>query len=124
MKNKRYIGSAAEEIAAKWIEKNKGYIILEKNYRRLTGEIDIIALDRDTTVFVEVKYRSSQNNGYPAEAVTQMKQERIIKTAMMYAAERNISDIRFDVAEILSRDGVKYIRYIENAFEWREYQWY
>ena len=124
MKNSRVIGNAAEEAAAVWIEKNKGYIVLERNYSCAAGEIDIIAKDKDTTVFIEVKYRKNTKKGYPSEAVTELKQKRIIRTAMAYVSENNTDDIRFDVAEIVEKDGRKYIRYIENAFEWRSYPWY
>ena len=123
MKNKRAIGNSAEEAVAGWIEKNKGFVILERNYAARGGEIDIIALDGDTTVFVEVKYRGSDVSGYPSEAVTEKKQERIIKTAMKYISETGNDNIRFDVAEIMDRNGRKYIRYIENAFEWRSFRW-
>ena len=124
MKNSRVIGNAAEEAAAVWIEKNKGYIVLERNYSCAAGEIDIIAKDKDTTVFIEVKYRKNTKKGYPSEAVTELKQKRIIRTAMAYVSENNTDNIRFDVAEIVEKDGRKYIRYIENAFEWRSYPWY
>ena len=124
MKNSRVIGNAAEEAAAGWIEKNKGYIVLERNYSCAAGEIDIIAKDKDTTVFIEVKYRKNMEKGYPSEAVTETKQKRIIRTAMAYVSENNTENIRFDVAEIVEKDGRKYIRYIENAFEWRSYPWY
>ena len=124
MKNSRVIGNAAENAAAEWIEKNKGYIALERNYSCAAGEIDIIAKDKDTTVFIEVKYRKNTEKGYPSEAVTELKQKRIIRTAMAYVVENNTDNIRFDVAEIVEKDGRKYIRYIENAFEWRSYPWY
>ena len=124
MKNNRVIGNAAEEAAAGWIEKNKGYIVLERNYSCAAGEIDIIAKDKDTTVFIEVKHRKNTKKGYPSEAVTETKQKRIIRTAMTYVSENNTDNIRFDVAEIVEKDGRKYIRYIENAFEWRSYPWY
>ena len=124
MKNSRVIGNAAEEAAAEWIKKNKGYIVLERNYSCAAGEIDIIAKDKDTTVFIEVKYRKNTKKGYPSEAVTETKQKRIIRTAMAYVSEKNTENIRFDVAEIVEKDGRKYIRYIENAFEWRSYPWY
>ena len=124
MKNSRVIGNAAEDAAAEWIKKNKGYIVLERNYSCAAGEIDIIAKDKDTTVFIEVKYRKNTKKGYPSEAVTETKQKRIIRTAMAYVSEKNTENIRFDVAEIVEKDGRKYIRYIENAFEWRSYPWY
>lgn len=121
-KDSRKKGAEAEKAAALWIEKNKGYRITERNYKRKHGEIDIIAEDGDTCVFTEVKYRSGTDGGYPAEAVTVRKQESIIRTAAQYMQENDISCGRFDVAEIIERNGKMYIRYIENAFEWRNCQ--
>ena len=125
MKNNRIVGNAAEEAAALWIGKNKGYSILERNYSCPAGEIDIIAKDGDTTVFIEVKYRKSAESGYPSEAVTRQKQIRIIRSAMVYVSKNDDREnIRFDVAEVMDRNGRKYIRYMENAFEWRSCPWY
>ena len=114
-------GSLAESKTADWLESNKGFTILERNYGRATGEIDLIAQDGESIVFVEVKYRNNNEYGYPAEAVTAAKQKKIIDTAMLYLQEKEKSetDIRFDVAELTKRDGRFFIRYTENAFEWR-----
>ena len=121
MRNDSYgKGREAEDKAAKWIEKNKGYTVIDRNYRSPSGEIDIIAKDRETVVFIEVKFRKETSYGYPAEAVTRIKQERIIKTAMRYIQENGGETIRFDVAELIDNKGVTYIRYTENAFEWRQ----
>ncbi len=119
MKNNRKTGADAENRAALWIEKNKGYEILERNYRRRTGEIDIIARDGETAVFIEVKYRQSTVCGYPSEAVTRQKQRHIMDTAALYMQENGGDPARFDVAEIIDKNGRMFIRYIENAFEWR-----
>ena len=116
-------GLWGEIYAARFMREN-GYEIITANYRCRLGEIDIIAKDKDTTVFIEVKYRKNTEKGYPSEAVTETKQKRIIRTAMAYVSENNTDNIRFDVAEIVEKDGRKYIRYIENAFEWRSYPWY
>jgi putative endonuclease len=76
-------GSSAESIAED-ILKEKGYRIIGKNFRSRFGEIDIIARDGGTTVFVEVKARRSLNYGYPEEAVTMRKLEKIRKTIDYY----------------------------------------
>lgn len=120
--DKRKKGGLAENITAKWLQKYKGYKIVERNYTAISGEIDIIALDGKTCVFIEVKYRKGIVCGYPSEAVNLSKQEKIVKTAMIYLENRgyeNIEGIRFDVAEVINIEGKNYIRYIENAFEWR-----
>ena len=72
MENKRAVGSRYEEETAAFLQKN-GYRILEKNFRDRRGEIDLIAKDGRTLVFVEVKYRKNARNGYPEEAVDTRK---------------------------------------------------
>ena len=121
--NKRGIGNIGEDIAVKWLVKNKNYNILDRNYSTGYGEIDIIAEDGKALVFIEVKFRNGTDFGYPYEAVNKNKQRRICKAALRYVQEKYNNDdinMRFDVAEIINKDGVYYIRYTENAFEWRE----
>lgn len=113
--NKRQIGTEYEAVAAAYLE-HKGYVILEKNYRTRRGEIDLIAKDRDTIVFVEVKYRATRRCGSPLEAVDARKQKRIVMTALYYCASKQYSlnrPYRFDVIGIVG-DGT--IEHIENAF--------
>lgn len=113
--NKRRLGTKYEEIAAKHIEAN-GYKILSKNFRCKTGEIDIIARDKNYLVFIEVKYRSSLKRGYPEEAISVYKANKIINTAKYYMLSNNVpfdTPCRFDVVTILSEN----INIIKNAFE-------
>ncbi len=101
------------EMKARAFLKFKLYKILECNYKRRTGEIDIIAKKGEYIVFIEVKYRKNLKMGYPLEAVDFKKQERIRKTAMVYLAEKGLEcDVRFDCVEILGNK----ISHIENAF--------
>lgn len=112
--SRRAAGARREELTAKYLEL-QGYQILEQNFFSRYGEIDLIARDGDTLVFVEVKYRSNTAAGDPAEAVTAQKQERIRKTARYYLCVHQISEnlpCRFDVAAILGSQ----IRLIKNAF--------
>lgn len=113
--NNRLKGSSYEDVAASFLVSKK-YRILEQNYRRKTGEIDIIAEDveKNTLVFCEVKYRYGTGRGYPEEAVTASKQARITRTAMWYLTEKKIGPVRsrFDVISITGDE----IRHIENAF--------
>ncbi|MDE6182375.1 MAG: YraN family protein, partial [Eubacteriales bacterium] len=78
------------------------------------GEIDIIAEKENIIVFFEVKYRKTIKNGYPREAVSKAKQDKIKKTALIYISENNIinKDFSFDVIEILGNE----ISHIKNAF--------
>lgn len=113
--NKRKIGAFYEEQAAQYLE-GKGYCILEKNFRCRQGEIDLIARDGDTLVFVEVKYRMNDVCGEPEEAVDFRKQKKIRRVAEYYLLCSGLpQDIncRFDVAAL---DGSGEIRYYENAF--------
>lgn len=112
--NKRAMGAEGEAAACEALQ-CAGMTILERNYRRPTGEIDVIARDRRTIVFVEVKRRSSLRYGSPAEAVNRTKQQRIIRTAQIYLSENALDDasVRFDVVEVLP-DAIRHIR---NAFD-------
>lgn len=71
-KNNRETGAKAEAIAC-WFLKQQGYDVLEQNFYTKVGEIDIIAKEDQTLVFVEVKYRKDDKKGYPAQAVDQRK---------------------------------------------------
>lgn len=77
------VGNYGEEIACKYLQK-QGYRILERNYRIRGGEIDIVAKDKDTLVFVEVKTRWSHEYGPPAESMTPWKIKYLLKTAKFY----------------------------------------
>lgn len=115
--NKRQTGAGYEALAARWLQE-RGYEILERNYRCRQGEIDLIARDGRYLVFVEVKYRSRTGAGHPAEAVDARKQERISRTAFYYCYAHGIPETqacRFDVVSILDDR----IEHIQNAFAYR-----
>lgn len=112
--NNREIGGRCEHMAAVYLQE-KGYRILKKNYRRKTGEIDLIAEDGAYLVFVEVKYRRDDRKGEPQEAVTPLKQQRIMRTAQYYMVEQNRPEdtpCRFDVIAVFGEE----IRHFVNAF--------
>lgn len=101
--NKRKIGQKQEKIAAEYL-KMQGYRILEQNFCCPFGEIDMIAEHQGYLVFVEVKYRRTLREGYPQEAVTLAKQEKISRAALWYMAKNQIySDMpcRFDVVAMM-----------------------
>ncbi|UCE51582.1 MAG: YraN family protein [Desulfobacterales bacterium] len=119
MLNQRQIfGEKGESIAVRYLKK-KGYKILEKNYRTKLGEIDIIAKDKDTIVFVEVKSRRSWQFGNPKGAVTPAKQRKISKVALYYLKtnDRSNAKARFDVVTITATRDKSKIEIIKNAFE-------
>ena len=114
-KNNRRIGADKERVA-RWFLREKGYEIIEENYRCSRGEVDVIAQKDGYIVFVEVKYRASTAKGYPGAAVNAMKQQKISKAAKQYLYSKCAQDMpcRFDVVEILGNQ----IRIIENAFDY------
>ena len=96
------IGKHGEKLAQKFLKK-QGYKILATNYQNKLGEIDIIAQDKDTIVFIEVKTRTSARFCLPKEVVTQPKQKQIIKVAKAYLKKyypQQDIKIRFDVVGI------------------------
>lgn len=109
------IGDHAESIAESFLIKNK-FKIIEKNFRTKTGEIDLIADDQGTLVFIEVKFRKSSDFGQPFETVTYKKQQKIIRTAQSYLQKQpKLANkaCRFDVISIHNQD----INWIQNAFD-------
>ena len=120
MADARETGFDKEKEAAKFLIKN-GYKIIETNFNTKYGEIDIIAKHRDYLVFVEVKYRKSSNTGTSQEAVTFAKQQKIIKSAIVYLKQNRIeNNIRFDVVAINDSE----ITLIEAAFSIPENKYY
>ena len=102
------------ETAARDYLRNKGYLILKENYAGRMGEIDLIAKDGETIVFVEVKARENTEFGEPIEAVTPQKVRRIVLTAEQYLVTNRLmgADVRFDVVEVLRGE----VRHTANAF--------
>ncbi len=102
LKNSRSAGKKGEDLACKFLKKDR-YKILEKNFRCRQGEIDIIAEDKKGVLcFVEVKSRSTENFGLPIEAVTHFKQKRLLATAFIYLESKKIKskDMRFDIVSV------------------------
>ena len=106
------------QAAAKQFLTDKGFKIIYENYRLRSSEIDIIAQESEYIVFIEVKYRKGLTHGLPRESVGHVKQRKIIKAAMHYilATQNTEQDYRFDVIEILEKEGKLYANHIENAF--------
>ena len=100
--NTRRKGREGEEKAVEFLKK-QGYGILSRNFASRHGEIDIVARKGREIVFVEVKMRSSTVFGYPAEAVTCRKAERLRRTAMYYLMKNRIEDAacRFEVVSVM-----------------------
>lgn len=110
------LGREGEEIAVQYLIKN-GYEILERNWRYLKAEIDIIAQNQDHLIIVEVKTRSSVALGNPEDFVDKKKINLLIKATDIYVNEQDIDkNIRFDIISI-HKNGVKLdICHIKEAF--------
>lgn len=112
-------GRAGEDAAAALLQK-KGYEIVCRNYHSRFGEIDIIARNAEFLVFAEVKTRDENYQVSPLEAVTKGKQNKIIKTALLYLQKNPASlQPRFDVIGIVmkpDRRAIVSVEHIENAF--------
>ena len=111
--NRRDTGSAYEKIAADYLRK-QGIKIREMNYRISQGEIDLIGEDKDTIIFIEVKYRKTASYGYPWEAVSINKQKKICKVARQYCYGKRIKkQVRYDIVSICGEE----ILWFQDAFE-------
>ncbi|WP_195267063.1 YraN family protein [Eubacterium sp. 1001713B170207_170306_E7] len=111
-------GDHGEDMAARYLQA-KGHVILTRNYRKKTGEIDLISQIGETVVFTEVKLRTTEAYGTPAQAVDYRRQQRLAKTALWYLQENDLFNwnARFDVVEILGSLERGYtVNHIENAF--------
>ena len=116
--SKALSGRKGEALAAEFLKKN-GYRIIALNYRTKLGEIDIIAEDKPTLCFIEVKLRSSDRFGLPQEAVSPKKQAQIAKAALLFLKENRLidKDARFDIVAVLDKGGQAAFELIKNAFE-------
>ena len=111
-------GREGEEIAIGYLE-NKGYRIVERNYRCVFGEMDIIARDGRAYVFVEVKSRKTECFGDPGLAVDRRKQRKMSAVAMCYLKEKRLlgSPSRFDVVAVRFFPQGPRVELIRNAFD-------
>jgi putative endonuclease len=114
---RQLFGRSGEQRAVRYLKKS-GYQILETNYRNRIGEIDIIAKEGDTLVFVEVKTRNLRFFVHPKEAVTRKKQLKICRVAQYWlkSNQKTGARARFDVVAILSDRHTHEIELIKNAF--------
>ena len=111
-------GARGEDLAESYL-RSLGYTILGRNFKTRSGEIDIIAKDFETTVFVEVKQRESESHGRPEDFVPPSKRRRVISAARLYAAQHRLSErpLRFDVVAIHLAGGTPDVRHYRGAFD-------
>jgi len=113
-------GKAAEEIACGHLIKN-GLKLIDKNFYSRYGEVDLIMQDKDTLVFIEVRYRKNLDYGGALESVTPSKQKKIQTTALYYMQKKGTEyNTRFDVVALTGNDINNQkklsIEWIQNAF--------
>ncbi len=112
------LGKKGEELAVIQLKALK-YKVLQRNFKCPLGEIDIIARDKNTLVFVEVKTRATKDFGGPAAAVNERKQRQLSKVALTYLNQKRLTNVpaRFDVVAIEFIPPSPQIEVIRNAFE-------
>jgi len=117
MKDLTRLGEEGEALAVRFLKK-KGYRIIQRNYRTPIGEIDIIARDKETVVFVEVKTRESMRYGLPFESIGLKKRQKIVNVAELFLKRfREVPPCRFDVVSISYKDGRPRLELIKGAFD-------
>jgi putative endonuclease len=114
----KLLGNKGESLAVKFLQ-TKGYKIISKNYKTSIGEIDIIAQDGETVVFIEVKTRANDSFGCPFEAVHRRKRRKLRDLALLYLKKLGKElPVRFDVLSIMyTENSIKEIEHIKDAFE-------
>lgn len=114
------LGNSGENLAAEYLER-QGFQILERQWRSRFGELDLVAVDSETIVFVEVKTRATMAAGDPTEAITRAKQKKITQSALAYLKRRGWLQrrSRIDVVSILwqGQNGQPDIRHYRSAFD-------
>jgi putative endonuclease len=111
-------GKRGEDLAHRYLQ-SKGYTIIGRNYRTRggTAEVDLIARDGDTVVFVEVKTRATDRFGAPEEAVDREKRRRIVRAAsdFLFRTDWNRDRVRFDIVSVLFGE-TESVEHIRDAF--------
>lgn len=117
MSIKKEKGDKGEQLAVEYLDKNN-FIIIERNWRFLKGEIDIICEKNNLIIFLEVKTRSTIDFGNPEEFVSKKQQKLIVNTAHEFLVKRTIEkEARFDIISIvLIDDSTFQIEHLEDAF--------
>jgi putative endonuclease len=110
------LGKKGEKLAIDFLIEND-YKILEKNYRYLKAEVDIIARKKDVLVVVEVKTRSSDYFGNPQDFITPKKIKLLVSAIDYYVVQRDLDvEVRFDIIAIIHQKNKTKIEHLENAF--------
>ncbi|PIQ25095.1 YraN family protein [bacterium (Candidatus Blackallbacteria) CG17_big_fil_post_rev_8_21_14_2_50_48_46] len=116
--NQRKLGNTGESLARSWLE-SQGYVCLAQNVYTRQGELDLVMQEGETLVFVEVKLRRSARQGSPLEAITPLKQSRLIQAARYYLFKHpHQGPLRFDALGLQKQsDGTLVYTHIKNAIQ-------
>ena len=113
-------GASGEHAAERYLTR-MGYRIIARQHRNAGGELDLVAIDKDTVVFIEVKTRQGAEHGLPVDAITADKQRRLTRAALVFLKQRGWLDrrCRFDVVAVIWPEGTRepQITHYQNAFE-------
>lgn len=112
-------GKRAEDLACQYLHQ-RGLQVIERNYNTRYGEIDLVMQDRDTTVFVEVRYRRQTGVVDPLSSIDPRKQRKLTRTAQCYLQQQQqhaLVPARFDVVAVTEQGTQFHIEWIKNAFE-------
>ncbi|MFN8626055.1 MAG: YraN family protein [Candidatus Binatia bacterium] len=114
---RQLLGTDGERCAERFVRRQR-YVILQRNYRCPVGEVDLVALDGRTVVFIEVKTRTHDGFGSPIEAVDVRKQRQIRRAAQYYLSVHRLHDrdARFDVVGVWHEQGAIRCQLVKNAF--------
>nr|WP_141786576.1 YraN family protein [Ornithinicoccus hortensis] len=113
----RSVGDYGEQVACRYLE-DRGYVVVDRNWRCDQGELDIVALHRDTLVFCEVKTRRSNRYGSPVEAVVPAKAARLRRLALQWLREHDLHrrEVRIDVLGVLvQRSGAAEVEHLRGV---------
>ncbi|RKZ89130.1 MAG: YraN family protein [Gammaproteobacteria bacterium] len=111
-------GKQAEQLALTYLQQ-QGLSLVTRNFHSRRGEIDLIMMDKETLVFIEVRYRKSSKYGSALESVNHTKQSRIIHTAKIFLQQHsgNHLECRFDVVAISPNNNTSEVIWVKDAFQ-------
>ena len=110
------LGNAGEQFAIEYLQKN-GYLILEKNYRFLKAEVDVIAEKENALIAIEVKTRSTDYFGDPQDFINQKKIKLLVSAMDNYVVEKDLDvDVQFDIVAIIKQKNAFQIKHLKDAF--------
>ena len=117
--HRKSLGKKGEDLAASYLQKSQGYRIVQRNYRCVFGEVDIIAKDHAVLSFIEVRTRKSEDFGNPKESITKRKQDQLSKVALEFINKHNLHHMRarFDVVAVYLLPDKEQMELIKDAFE-------